>query len=359
MTFIPYYEVTYPMTQLPDHDYVEARIECERLLSQGGMTPSEIEILWQGLWQKYLPVIANGWAGYLRRQSPDGLVNFVADIRGDRDYVLGPDSRTQPGVPNGTVSELHIANSKTYSGVSHEAWLYLPARYESAVGIPLMVFLDGEAYVAPDGPWRVPAVLDNLIARGDLPPMTAVFVNPGPGEAPRAKGRPDPVAYLDTSQRSVEYDTLDDTYAAFLIEEVIPLVRERAVISDNPEARGIAGHSSGGIGAFTVAWHRPDQFHKVHSSNGSFTNKRGGHAYPDLVRSSERKPIRIWQQSGARDLVHPVWGAWAEANQHMAVALQEKGYDHRFVFGVGSHSSAHAASLLPDALCWLWRDFRP
>ena len=38
------------------------------------------------------------------------------------------------------------------------------------------------------------------------------------------------------------------------------------------------------ICAFTVAWHRPDQFRKVVSTIGSFTNIMGGHAYPDLIR---------------------------------------------------------------------------
>jgi hypothetical protein len=40
---------------------------------------------------------------------------------------------------------------------------------------------DGEEYfaVAPDGAWRVPTVLDNLIQRKELPIMAAVFIDPG------------------------------------------------------------------------------------------------------------------------------------------------------------------------------------
>ncbi len=44
--------------------------------------------------------------------------------------------------------------------------------------------------------------------------------------------------------------------------------------------RAICGLSSGGICAFTVAWERPDYFHKVLSHIGSFTDIRGGHVYP-------------------------------------------------------------------------------
>ena len=50
-----------------------------------------------------------------------------------------------------------------------------------------------------------------------------------------------------------------------------------------------------------MAWERPDDFRKVLSIVGSFTNLRGGHAYPDIVRKSEKKPIRIFLQDGRND----------------------------------------------------------
>ena len=34
---------------------------------------------------------------------------------------------------------------------------------------------------------------------------------------------------------------------------------------------------------------------------GSFTNIRGGDAYPDIVRKSEKKPIRVFLQDGRND----------------------------------------------------------
>ena len=104
-----------------------------------------------------------------------------------------------------------------------------------------------------------------------MPVTVGLFINPGdippkPGEEPRkrADGRP-----AGASNRSVEYDSLGDTYARFLLDEMIPEVRKRAKITDNPEGRAIAGASSGGICAFTVAWERPDQFGKVLSHVGT------------------------------------------------------------------------------------------
>jgi enterochelin esterase family protein len=223
-----------------------------------------------------------------------------------------------------------------------------------------MVFQDGGGYVKRDGSWRVPVVFDNLIAKKEMPVTVGVFINPGdkplkPGEPPRKRpdGRP-----ASPMNRSVEYDTMSDAYSKFLIEEILPEVRKYAKITDNPEGRAICGSSSGGICAFTVAWERPDQFRKVYSTIGSFTNIRGGGKYPELVRSSDKKPIRIFQQDGSNDLVNQ-FGSWPEANKAMAAALDEKGYEHKFVFGEGTHNPKHGAMLLPDALRWLWSDYKP
>ena len=34
------------------------------------------------------------------------------------------------------------------------------------------------------------------------------------------------------------------------------------------------------------------------------------------------------------------------------------GYDARFEYGQGFHSTAHGQAILPDSLRWLWRDWR-
>lgn len=276
----------------------------------------------------------------------------------DEQYVLGPNSQPQPGVPQGKVMEFELDDSKTYPGFKRKWWLYIPPGYDGRKPLPVMVFQDGGGYVTRDGAWRVPIVIENLMAKKQLPLMAAIFVNPGdtplaPGEPPRkrADGRP-----ASARNRSVEYDTVSDKYATFLLEEIFPLARKHVVISDDPEARGICGSSSGGICAFSVAWHRPEQFRKVYTTIGSFTNIRGGNIFPDLVRQAAPKPIRVIQQDGSHDLLNQ-FGSWPEGNKQMASALQSKGYDHQFIFGEGTHNSSHGASILPYALRWLWYDF--
>src|SRR5262249_60439047 len=97
---------------------------------------------------------------------------------------------------------------------------------------------------------------------------------------------------------------------------------------------------------------------KVLSTIGSFTNIRGGHNYPALIRKTERKPIRVFLQDGSNDL-NNLHGDWPLANQEMASALRFMGYDHKFVLGDGSHNSRHGVAILPDALRWLWRPAEP
>jgi enterochelin esterase-like enzyme len=233
---------------------------------------------------------------------------------------------------------------------THQAWFYLPAGYDGHSQLALIVFQDGGAFVAADGAWRVPTVLDNLIAQKAVPPMAAVFVDPG--RTIRDDG-------LAGDQRSFEYDTVSRRYAEFLLTEVLPQVRKSARITDDPQGRAIAGLSSGGICAFTAAWHRPDAFAKVFSAIGSFVDIRGGGAYPELVRQSETKPLRVFLQDGAQDgLPGPFAGLdWPAANRAMARALAFKGYDYQFVMGVGTHNPKHGAAILPAAMRWLWRDY--
>ncbi|HEU0010392.1 MAG TPA: alpha/beta hydrolase-fold protein [Verrucomicrobiae bacterium] len=275
------------------------------------------------------------------------------------DYTLGPNSFARDGVPRGTVTKFTNWTSKIFTNTVRDWWIYVPAQYDSNHPACVMVFQDGGGYVSTNGAWRVPTVFDNLIAKADMPVTLGIFINPGDrpyaaGEAPRkrADGRP-----TSASNRSFEYDSLGPLYSRFLLEEILPEVSRRYRLTDDPEGRAICGSSSGGICAFTVAWERPDQFRKVLSTIGSFTNIRGGHVYPALIRKTERKPIRVFLQDGSGDLDN-AHGNWPLSNQQMAAALKFMDYDYRFEFGDGGHTSKHGASLMPEALRWLWRGYK-
>ncbi len=273
----------------------------------------------------------------------------VSSTRGrefDAQYVLGPDSMPHEGIPHGLVTQYHHTSSLIYPGVGRDYWLYVPQQYNAAVPACLMVFQDGNGYLGQDV--NVPAVFDNLIHAGAMPVTIGLFVNPGD------KGPGNPL-WGGTDNRSLEYDSLGDSYARYLIEELIPEISGVVNTASQPDRRAICGCSSGGICAFTVAWERPDAFRKVVSHCGSFTDIRAGHNYPSVIRKASAKPLRVSLQSGAHDF-DVIFGSWPVANHDMAAALAYRGYDYQFIFGEGGHSLKHGAAIFPDTMRWLWRD---
>ncbi|MCC7155599.1 MAG: SMP-30/gluconolactonase/LRE family protein [Bryobacterales bacterium] len=267
-----------------------------------------------------------------------------------QDYALGPDSQRRPGVPEGKVTQHTFASSKVFPGTTRDYWIYVPAQYSPGKPAAVMVFQDGAGAVnvTEKGQQRVPIVLDNLIHRGEMPVTIGIFINPGvlPGNAGA------PIRY----NRSFEYDSLGDRYARFLIDEILPEAAKQYNLSKDPNDYAIGGVSSGAICAFTVAWNRPDVFRRVLSFIGSYTNLKGGNVYPDLIRKTEPKPIRIFLQDGDKDL-NIYSGSWWMANQSMAWALEYAGYDFKFVKGTEAHNMRHGGAILPEALKWLWRDY--
>ncbi len=277
------------------------------------------------------------------------ILFFIGAVLSAQDsiYKLGPDSKLQEGVPKGTVTK-YSWESKLYRNF-RDYYIYIPAEYDSTKPAALMIFQDGFAYVSETGDWRVPIVLDNLIYKKELPVIIGVFINPG------HSSKDYPESLYRSSNRSDEYDEMSDRYVNFLLQEIIPVVKCKYNISDDRKMHAICGLSSGGICSFTAAWQRPDFFQKVMSFFGSFTNIRGGNAYPDLIRKGAKKDIKVFLQDGSNDLQN-IFGDWWLANLEMESSLKFKGYEYKFEKGVGGHNPKHGGSILPEALKWLWSD---
>lgn len=281
------------------------------------------------------------------------LLTLAAPLaRAADDYQPGPEAQPGAEVPRGEVRKMPpFESSAVFPGTTREWSIYVPKQYDPAAPACVMIFFDGASYAKADGAARVPVVFDNLIAKKEMPVTLGVFINPGFFKAsePGAKER---------SNRSVEYDTLSDANARLVLDEMLPLVAREFNLTKDPAGWAACGMSSGGIAAFTVAWERPDRVRKVVSHIGSFTNIRGGHVYPALIRQTKPapKPLRVFLQDGAGDLDN-AYGNWPLANQEMAAALKFAGYDCRFEFGDGAHNLKHGGALLPDTLRWLWRDW--
>jgi enterochelin esterase family protein len=278
-------------------------------------------------------------------------------------YKLGPDSLEQPGVPHGKLVGPTTLPSTVYPNTTRNYWVYVPAQYDSSKPACLMIFQDGHAFLNPQGDYRIPNVFDNLIYRREMPVTLAVFINPG--HTPTQKEATDREWGDRTNNRGMEYNPIDDRYSKLIVQELLPELKKQYNISDNPDDRAIAGASSGAICAFNVAWHRPDQFHKVISTIGSFTNIRGGHVYPDLILQTDPKPIRVFLQDGVndnrgirgRDRHYDATWDWHAQNIKMAAALTQKHYDVNYTWGIGTHNNKQGGAIMPEMLRWLWRDY--
>lgn len=275
------------------------------------------------------------------------LLSSAAVFGQDSTYQLGPESKRQEGVPQGTVTRV-LFESKFYGNFRYY-YVYVPAQYDASKPAALMVFQDGHAYVREDGDFRAGIVFDNLIAKKKMPVTIGVFVNPGHAS------KEFPEIFFRSSNRSDEYDELSDRYTNFLLNELIPEVKKQYNISDDRKMHAIGGISSGGICSFTAAWQRPDFFSKVMSHIGSFTDIKGGNAYPNIIRKGAKKDIKVFLQDGTGDLDN-IHGNWWIANLDVEASLKYKNYEYKFEKGTGSHSGKHGGAIFPESLEWLWSD---
>jgi hypothetical protein len=306
--------------------------------------------------------------GFVRAESTfDGAVNTASTMPGDPSNVLIPTS--QPGTWSRSIS------------------VYVPAHLPPGRKAPLLVVGDGGLFDT-----TIFTVLDNLIHQRKLPAMVAVTIQAGGQDA-------------QGSQRGFEYDAVSGTYTEFVEKEVLPLAERVSGVrlTDDPDARATMGISSSGAAAFTMAWFRPNLYHRVLAYSPTVVNQQWPHSTAlrggaweyhtpwsgpagpllnasgfnlptpstltvgsPLIPASTPKPIRYWFEVGDRDLWYPNplddgMHDWVIANENMARVLAAKGYQYQFIF---SRNAGHVdfptlSQTLGHALEWVWQGYQP
>jgi iron(III)-enterobactin esterase len=290
-------------------------------------------------------------------------------ILADGDFKIAPPYKDAPeltrkdGVPKGAVHEftMNSEDSKLYPGLKgpykRKVAVYVPSQYVAGTASPFIVVQDGIGYKD-----RVVNVLDNMIHEHRLPAMIAIFINSGGGDG---KG----------SERGLEYDTLSEKYAVFVETEVLPRIEKdfKVKFTKDPDGRATMGGSSGAACAFTMAWFRPDLYHRVLSYSGTFVDQQspknpesphGAWEYHEnLIPKNAPKPIRLWMQVGEKDNGAKKDEAslhnWVMANDRMAAVLKAKGYHYRYVFSAEAKHVDRAVvnQTLPEAMLWVWQGY--
>ncbi|MCU1349086.1 MAG: esterase [Acidobacteria bacterium] len=251
--------------------------------------------------------------------------------------LLAGGQATVPPRPAGRVESLTIVDATNHR--SRRVWVHTPAGYDAAKGRPadLIVFLDGESYLE-DIP--APAILDTLIAAGRIAPTVAVLV--------------------DTSQ-----DRLGDLanrrkFADVAANELLPWIRSKWHVTNDPARVVVAGYSAGGLEAAHLAFRHPEQFGNVLSQSGAFWRGNEGASTPaewltDQYHHSPRLPVRFYLEVGAEETRPAANGIiFIEANRRLRDVLQAKGYPLRYVEVPGAkHEPAHWRSALAEGIGFL------
>jgi enterochelin esterase-like enzyme len=275
------------------------------------------------------------------------------------------DSKIYPGIardPNTFGTPDPADPAKLIVKTSHPApytrkvTVYVPKQYLAGSVAPFIVGADGPDQLLFEA-------LDTLIAARKLPPIIAISIGNGGGDA-------------QGSERGLEYDTMSGTYAEFVEKEVLPRVESEAHVklTKDPDGRATTGGSSGGSCALIMAWYHPELYHRVLTYSGTFVNQQwpsspqAAHGawefHEHLISENPVKPIRIWMEVGDRDFLNPNimrdnMHDWVVANERMAKVLAGKGYHYQFVFARNAGHVDHAVrqQTLPEALEYLWQGY--
>ncbi|MEO8884699.1 MAG: alpha/beta hydrolase-fold protein [Mucilaginibacter sp.] len=290
---------------------------------------------------------------------PQGMVyRFTIDSKDSKIYPGIAKDRNTFGTPDPANPASLIVTTSHPAPYTRQVAVYVPKQYVAGTAAPFIVGADG-----PDN--LLFTVLDNLIAEGKVPPMIAISLGNGSGDA-------------QGSERGLEYDTMNGTYAEFVETEILPIVEKQynVKLTRDPNGRAAMGGSSGGSCALIMAWYHPEWYHRVLTYSGTYINQQwpynpkipGGawEFHKSIIPNSKAKPLRIWMEVGDQDLYNPNvmrddMHDWVVANENMAKALADKKYKYQFVFARNAKhvDGATKRQTLPEALEWLWKDYKP
>lgn len=213
-----------------------------------------------------------------------------------------------PAAPQGGLEGITVSSGAF--GDERGAGVYLPAGYDPANRYPLVVVHDGSDYVEHAG---LCTVLDNLIHRGDLPPLVA--------------------ALTQSPDRATEYVD-DPRHAAFVADELVPALEERWAVEPEPTRRVLMGASLGAVATLSIADSRPHAFGGLVLKSGSFVvdsrklASRGElfrrvHEFVDNLSEDERLTRRAFVTCGRYE-------GLASENRQIAAFLRQTGVRTRY-----------------------------
>lgn len=233
------------------------------------------------------------------------------------DYIQPPELLYYPNIPHGTLHDTTFFS--TNLGNSRSIRVYLPPGYSlSNNSYPVVVFHDGIGFIELA---LANNVLDYLISQNRIQPLIGVFVPP--------------------VNRDEEYvGQLQNQFAAFIAEELMPYIDVRYRTMINPDKRATVGISNGGNIALWIAYNYPNIFGSIGSYSGHIQ-------YPtsSVFESGIQHSLKIYLDAGTYDL-----SGFLEITQNFRDVIQAKGYDFRYNEWHEGHSWLNWGAHLDNAL---------
>ena len=264
----------------------------------------------------------------------------AGDPFGENSVAMGlgyarPEWSKDLGAPRGHIEPIAVA-SPTF-GVTRTEQVYLPHGYDRDAPYPLVIIHDGSDY---DDYAALTVSLDNLVARGDIPPVIAVLIQAGDRMDEYPRGR---------------------RHARYVAEELLPALEDAYKLSHEPADRVLLGASLGAVASLATAFRFPGTFGGLILKSGSFVldpvklRHRPHpvfHRVAKLVEAMRRAPAlpstRAFVSTGELE-------GLADDNRAMAAFLRERGVDVLFRSSWDGHHWQNWRDQLRDALMWTLR----
>ena len=267
------------------------------------------------------------WLGVLAGSRPDALARAdgLVDSRGSARSVAVAPPDADPGTAPRASAPAGRTTPRTWhrpDGVDQPVWVRTPARAPGGE-VGLLVLFDGAMWAdrVPIGP-----VLDDLHARGLVPPTAAVLVDA-----------------LSTDRRAADL-ARTDAYLDLVADDLLPRVVEPVLAGlglrshPDPARHVVAGQSYGGLAAFRLAARRPERFGACVSQSGSFwwpaMDDPAQRAVAAHLRTAPARATRTVLQVGRLE------GELTDANREVAALLRRRGEHLDYTEVTGGHDWA-------------------
>ncbi|MBL8265885.1 alpha/beta hydrolase-fold protein [Steroidobacter sp.] len=214
--------------------------------------------------------------------------------------------------------------------------IYTPPGYSpNGKAYPFVLAFDGSSFLHT---LEVPKLLDHMIDAGVIPPLVAILVD-----------------QIDIAHRSAELPP-NERFGRFLVEELLPTLRQDLRLTKDPARSIIAGASYGGLAATWIARDHPEVFGAVLSQSGSFwwaPEQRTFDAVkmspqewvPRQFAQDKKLPLRFYLDVGTWE-----GDAMLSGNRHLRDVLQAKGYELTYREFTGGHTFLNWRASFPDGL---------